>query len=387
MLRVLLVDDEPFILQGLSMMIDWQGEGFEIVGKVSNAKEALEVLEKEKPHLVIADIKMPGMTGLELLEKVRKEKLSDAYFVILSGYSDFDYVHTALLNECLDYMLKPVNRDELLMILGRVRTLYEQSEKKRRDDSLKEGNIEALMMKSFLGFEIEEGDTQESPSDWSLTDKRVEKHKVDELIRAIAMNEREEIEAGTRQILDDLEHMDERVINMVVNYLMFELIHLAYEQDKNVNQQEVFRFIGNSMFEQLNPEGGGKSMVRLLSEYGDYLAQLRDNQSRGGVLGQIEADLRENFRENLTLKDLSKKYFVNAAYLGQIFKKQYGESFKDYLNRIRIEEAAELLLKTDKKVYEIAEEVGYRDLDYFVNKFIGIKGCTPAKFRKQIKQP
>lgn len=385
MLRVLLVDDEPFILQGLAMMIDWQGEGFEIIGKVSNAKDALEVLRKENPHLVIADIKMPEMTGLEFLEKVRREKLSDAYFVILSGYSDFDYVHTALLNECLDYMLKPVNREELLMILGRVRTLYEQSEKKRRDDPKKEKNIEALMMQFFLGFEIDERDAQENPTDWGLTDKRVEKHKINELIHAIAMNDGEVIETGTRQLLEDLERMDERVITMVVNYLMFELIHLAYEQDKNVNQQEVFRFIGNSMFEQLNPEGTDTGMIRLFSEYGNYLAQLRGNQSKGGVLGQIETDLRENFRENLTLKDLSKKYYVNAAYLGQIFKKQYGESFKDYLNRIRIEEAAELLLKTDKKVYEIAEEVGYRDLDYFINKFIGMKGCTPAKFRKQIK--
>ncbi len=111
---------------------------------------------------------------------------------------------------------------------------------------------------------------------------------------------------------------------------------------------------------------------------------LRANQSRG-VLSQIESDLKANFRENLTLKDLSKKYFVNAAYLGQTFKKQYGESFKDYLNRIRVEAAVELLLYSDKKIYEIAEEVGYKDMDYFINKFIALKGCTPAKFRKQVK--
>ncbi|MCM1570127.1 MAG: response regulator [Roseburia sp.] len=522
MLKVLLVDDEPFILQGLAMMIDWEGEGFEIVGKVSNAREALKVLKREQPHLVIADIKMPQMTGLEFLEKVRREKLSDAYFVILSGYSDFDYVRTALLNECLDYMLKPVDRDELLMILGRVRKMHEQSEKKKLDDSLKEkevfsrniipvifgkydedniayvkqylgechgcryicvelnpqgkdirelsepdkrknqrelyqeclrlfpgeeyrcifdvslkegsydvgiiyseelldaaeglseqeylvrlknglvgsvgfsiqvtvGNKVAsleklsesgktvLMERSFQGFEIR----SEENRNWSFTDKKVKKHKIDELIHAIAVNEKAEIEEGTRQILEELKQTDEQVINMVVNYLMFELIHLASEQDENVNQQEVFRFIGENTFEQLNLEEG-KNMIRLLLEYGDYLAQLRGNQSKG-MLGKIEADLKENFRENLTLKDLGKKYFVNAAYLGQIFKKQYGESFKDYLNRIRIEEAAGLLLKTDKKVYEIAEEVGYRDIDYFINKFIGLKGCTPAKFRKQTK--
>ena len=61
------------------------------------------------------------------------------------------------------------------------------------------------------------------------------------------------------------------------------------------------------------------------------------------------------------------------------------KQFKDYLNNYRIEQACQLLLRTDKKIYQIAEMVGYHDLDYFVNRFISTKGCTPAKFRKQAK--
>ena len=125
-------------------------------------------------------------------------------------------------------------------------------------------------------------------------------------------------------------------------------------------------------------------MTRALSEYADYLMQLSSRQS-GEMLKQIEEDIRTNFRENLTLKDMGKKYFINSAYLGQTFKKQYGESFKDYLNRVRIDAAEELLLYSNKKIYEIAEEVGYKDMDYFINKFISLKGCTPTKFRRQIK--
>lgn len=79
---------------------------------------------------------------------------------------------------------------------------------------------------------------------------------------------------------------------------------------------------------------------------------------------------------------MSRKFYVNSAYLGQIFKKKHGISFKEYLNNYRVEQAAELLLRTDKKIYEIAEEVGYHDLDYFINRFIAVKGCTPSKFRK-----
>ena len=81
-------------------------------------------------------------------------------------------------------------------------------------------------------------------------------------------------------------------------------------------------------------------------EYADYLVQLRQNASRG-VLLDVEGEIRKNYAENLTLKELGKKYFVNSAYLGQMFRKKYGVSFKEYLNNYRIERAAEILLRTD----------------------------------------
>ena len=128
--------------------------------------------------------------------------------------------------------------------------------------------------------------------------------------------------------------------------------------------------------------GSKAHLTRFACEYGDYLSQLRKNVSRG-VLGEIEREIRENYAKNITLKSLSEKYYVNSAYLGQLFRKKNGQSFKDYLNNYRMERAADLLLHTDKKIVEIAEEVGYHDLDYFVNRFILVKGCTPANFRRE----
>ena len=119
-------------------------------------------------------------------------------------------------------------------------------------------------------------------------------------------------------------------------------------------------------------------------EYADYLVQLRQNASRG-VLLDVEGEIRKNYAENLTLKELGKKYFVNSAYLGQRFRKKYGVSFKEFLNNYRIERAAEILLRTDDKIYLVAEEVGYRDLDYFINRFIQSKGCTPTTYRKKTR--
>ncbi len=130
--------------------------------------------------------------------------------------------------------------------------------------------------------------------------------------------------------------------------------------------------------------GSRAHMTRFCCEYGDYLSQLRKNVSRG-VIGMVEKEVRDNYATNITLKSLSEKYYVNSAYLGQLFRKKYGQSFKDYLNNYRMERAAELLLRTDKKIIQIAEEVGYHDMDYFVNRFIQVKGCTPARFRRQMQ--
>ena len=127
MLKVLLVDDEPFIVQGLSVLIDWQKEGYEIAAMAANGKEALEYLKENKVDLIIADIKMPVMTGLELLETLRREQISDAYFVILSGYSDFVYAQQAIRYKCMDYVLKPVEKDELTAIIRKVARMSENT--------------------------------------------------------------------------------------------------------------------------------------------------------------------------------------------------------------------------------------------------------------------
>ena len=112
MLKVMLVDDEPYILQGLQVLIDWESGGFEIARLCSNGKEALKYLKENDVDLVISDIRMPEMSGLELLETVKKEKISDAEFVLLTGYDDFASTQKAIRNGCLDYILKPVEEEE-----------------------------------------------------------------------------------------------------------------------------------------------------------------------------------------------------------------------------------------------------------------------------------
>lgn len=246
----------------------------------------------------------------------------------------------------------------------------------------------ACMLRSFQGFRARkeiyyyEDEVQVTAAGMVLC-----KQGLDQLLTTIEQNNHMEIRKAVEQFYEEMSQMgmNAESMNLNINYLLFQLIHLASEQDNDVNQEEILRLISESSFENGILRGSKAHMARFACEYGDYLSQLRKNVSRG-VLGMVEKEIKENYAANLTLKGLSEKYYVNSAYLGQLFRKKYGLSFKDYLNNFRMEQAAGLLIRTDKKIVQIAEEVGYHDLDYFVNRFIQVKGCTPARFRKQMQQ-
>lgn len=527
MLRVLLVDDEPFIAQGLAMLIDWEKEGYEIAAMAGNGVEALNYLRKNQVDLIIADIKMPVMTGIELLEKIRSEKISEAYFVILSGYSDFHYAQQAIRYDCMDFILKPIGQEDLISVLRKAASLHKTTQKLLRESRQQEKAYLARNVISLLSgkydreslsyvrehlhlsgglryIEIEMGNMESEETlpeeekrklqrrlyehcmeclgekysshcifdvanhekrydigflycrdmaaekklneqdylNWFLNeiqkdisvpvfmfvgaavseiaeieesyrtaavvksfqafraDKSIHYYEeentkdasgmvlckkiLDQLVNEIERNNQGEIGACVDRLYEKMNQMsmDTGKVELNINYLLFQLIHLAAEQDSNVNQEEIMQKISSEAFEGGTMRGSKAHLKRFANDYAEYLVQLRKDIS-GGVLKDIEREVREHYAENLTLKDLSGKYYVNSAYLGQIFRKRYGMSFKDYLNNYRMEQAACLLLRTDKRVYEISEEVGYRNLEYFINRFIAVKGCTPAKYRKQ----
>ncbi len=522
MLKVLLVDDEVFIAQGLEVLIDWRAEGYEIAAVCQNGREALDYLREHRVDLVIADVMMPVMTGLELLETVKREKISDASFVILSGYGEFAFAQQALRYGCMDYLLKPIERDDLLAILRRsssasrdamMEQRYEREYLTRRliallygkgsredlehvrshmrlspgvryveieiageadadgdgselavlreqvyqncrqylqedadhcvleisnnrqsyavgliycdymaeDRGLAEGQYiqqlhrhlgvsvqrevrfiagrrvqdleqvsqsyeSAMALRNLVPFRSQkpvywyEHELQEPPEEERTVLLRRE---LDRLIEAVERGEHGLIETRVRELFARMQErgLKRRGINVNFNYLLFRLVHLASNLDSESDQEEILQLISASSVEQGFLRGGSSHLTRFACDYADYLTQLRHSEPTG-ILRDIEREIRENYAENLTLQDLGRKYFINSSYLGQIFRKAYGQSFKNYLTLHRVNEAARLLLHTDRKIGDIAESVGYRDIDYFISKFIEIKGCTPSRYRK-----
>lgn len=123
MIRVIVADDEEKVCKLICQLIDWDALEMELVGTASNGIEALRLIQDKKPDLILSDIRMPGYNGLELMKQAR-ESHPDLEFIIISGYSSFEYAQTAIQYGVQDYILKPVNRQLLNATLQKVRKRY-----------------------------------------------------------------------------------------------------------------------------------------------------------------------------------------------------------------------------------------------------------------------
>lgn len=94
LLKLIIVDDEPILLQGLHNTYDWNSMGFEVVGTAQSGEEAIKIIKKTRPHVVLTDIRMKQITGLMVMEEIQKEDIG-CLFIVLSAYRDFEYAQTA----------------------------------------------------------------------------------------------------------------------------------------------------------------------------------------------------------------------------------------------------------------------------------------------------
>ncbi len=124
MISVLIADDEIRICKLIKKIIDWEALGFKIIDEVYDGMAALKLIEKKKPSLVITDIRMPELDGIGLIKSVRERGI-EAEFIIISGYNDFDYAKSAVAYDAFDYLLKPIDEDELQKTLLNVKKKIE----------------------------------------------------------------------------------------------------------------------------------------------------------------------------------------------------------------------------------------------------------------------
>lgn len=156
MYKVMVIDDEEIVRMGLRDLIDWNAEDFYICEEGRDGRDGLEKLLHTQPDVVLVDIKMPGLSGLELIRAARENKF-EGHFIILTGYSEFEFARSAISYGVREYLLKPIDEDELL---GIIRSLKKELDKKRGELVFHSNNEiiarEELLRKILLKLEDRE---------------------------------------------------------------------------------------------------------------------------------------------------------------------------------------------------------------------------------------
>ncbi|MTB64765.1 response regulator [Streptococcus sp. zg-86] len=240
MYKLMIVEDEYLVRQGISSLLDFEKLGMEVLAEAENGVEAWEFFQKEQADILLTDINMPQMNGIRLAQLVR-EQYPETHIVFLTGYDDFDYALSAVKLGADDYLLKPFSKTDVEEMLVKVKMKLDKEEK--------------------------------------------------------------------RQQISDL-----------------------------VEQSET------------------SSLAQLIQE------RLAD--------------------QDLSLKSLAQDLGFSSSHLSVVLKKELGLPFQDYLIQERMKRAKLLLLTTDLKIYEIAEQVGFEDMNYFSQRFKQIVGVTPRQFKK-----
>lgn len=376
MKRVMLVEDEEFILQGIRCIIDWDEISMSVVSMAHNGKEGLEKFREEPVDIVVTDVEMPLMNGLEMLKEIRKIS-PETRCIILSGYDEFEYARTALKLDVEDYILKPINEEQLRQALINAARHLDEIDRNKAGSMEDKIGWHNLLKGKLSGDAAAE-----------LYQMLPEIGAGEKIYGAIMKIDTGSVEGqeGALQYIEDLFINNLRSeVNVDVLYqlalkmaVLLQDIKAEYKLGQSGNFQNLSEMM--EKIYQADDIFGLKTIF--ISEIAEIITWLhREDSHYTPVVKQILEEVQKNYKEDMNLKTLSYKYHMNTSYLGQIFQKEVGCSFNQYLSNTKNKMAKDLILNTNMRINDIAKEVGYPDTSYFYRKFKQCYGVSPASLR------
>lgn len=148
-MKIIIADDEKKVCQLIEKLVDWKGLEMELAGFAHNGAEALSLIREAKPQIVITDIRMPGMDGLELIEKVKNE-MPTTNFVVISGFREFEYAQTAIQQGVSNYLLKPINEKELNHTLEKIKSRYQEKNYQSRMEIEEKSRLRQKLFSDYV---------------------------------------------------------------------------------------------------------------------------------------------------------------------------------------------------------------------------------------------
>ncbi|MCK5128807.1 MAG: response regulator [Clostridiales bacterium] len=356
MYRVIIADDDFLFRKNLRSTIDWKAYDMCISGEASNGQEALDLINEVKPDIVVCDIKMPILDGMDVLKRLKNTRLLK--FIILSGYDSFEFAKQAIKYGAFDYALKPLNAEELSGIL--LRALESLNKDKNRYKENIKHNIE---IRRLIVEEYE-----------SLIIHLIESRDISSIC--------EYIDSYYCEM-----HIEVKIDNLDNSFTEFMVIADKACRMFKINTAVIFeKFqISSSFSRNESNETEAETIKNVFKEIVSQIITTKNSECKKIVYEVIDY-IEENYVEKISLESIAKRYFINPSYFSQIFKSNVNENFSCYLINTRIKKAQELLLLEKFKVYQISEMVGYDNEKYFFQIFKKYTGLTPMEYVKVAKR-
>lgn len=414
MYTLLIVDDEPLERQALRFFVEHSKLEIDTILEAGNGIDAVQLALTRQPDLCVLDIKMPGLSGLEVMEQIKSVN-KHCRVVFSTAYSYFDYAVRALQLGALDFLVKPVKKETLIRVLNKgIDELDAEQSESEYKTCIKDMTyiLEKRILRELVTGQVDEETL------WFL-----EHHDISSESRCASFFWRLERE------------LNEEEKERVSRHLRRELVHTGYKYQLYVHKQSIdFLLYGSATMETEKMQRVVTDIFeRTLAEHGltyqsaagswvDDVFQLEQSyaEAKMAVDGQpsvpardtvteapaktAEAGsmdhaaqaspesippeiqnickyLQENYAEKITLEDVTQHVGFSKYYGGRLFKQYMGKTIIEYLIEIRLEHAKELLMQGEFSIKQISYMVGYQDPNYFTWSFKKATGVSPVKYR------
>ena len=412
---VVVADDEDELREAVCTMIPWQDYGFRLVGSASNGLDALQLVETHAPDLLLTDIRMPFISGIELARQVREVRPA-TNIAFLSGYDDFEYAKQAIQYNIISYMLKPLTMEGLGAELRTIRkkidaqyAMFRQTGPRTDGSDLQAAMLMPLVLDDYAELEGEaqaEGYARQCGLLRDVDDKPGYTVMVSTLLNEDGGN-------GTEpSFVASVDRLASKYLRSVSFFASGKVISVLlgnasdFDEYLHILADEIPQMADRVLGKRCRI--GVSRVVRALTDlhgaYREAMEALRQGDgteggaqfisdlapaAKGGELlckRALEALDQHYMEADLSLVSLSGMLTVSPNHLSACIKKYTGETFINILIRKRMEAARELLTASCLKVQEVAQRCGYTDQHYFSYCFKKYCGESPNAMRRRLEQ-
>ncbi|NBK20623.1 MAG: response regulator [Spirochaetia bacterium] len=391
--RVLIADDELIIRRGLQTMLA-KDPSIEVVGEAEDGELALALCKETKPEIAFVDINMPFLDGLSFIEILRQ--MSPATVVIvISGYDDFEYARKAIELGVFAYLLKPVKETSFFETL----------------DAAKRGLLKTQETAEYLEWAKDQLAKNKEALDsyflHALLTGSYEQEEILQEMKYLGLHIPEDfslflINMAQKTLLLDEQSWQESLLYFAAKEHALSLFPQGTQCFRKGSSEMVLlsgalpsegrkallAALQESLEKQIPSElvavsTGGQGYLEIAEKFAALEEELVQLKQLPKTMVNAESYLAKNFWQNsISLKEVADHVQVTSQHLSRLFKSSLNVTFVEYLTVLRVQKALELLKDSEKKIYEVAEEVGYSSQHYFCTAFKRVLHLSPQEYRK-----